>query len=74
MIRLVALHSWHFTSRGIPRLVVFHVLWYPTPCGDPRLVKIKGILNFTREYLRVTMRGLSRMSEVTVELYRIYVI
>ena len=29
-------------------------------------------LNFTREYLCVTMCGLPRVSEVTVELYRSY--
>ena len=29
-------------------------------------------LNFTHKYLHVTTRGLPRLSEVTVELYRIY--
>ena len=31
-------------------------------------------LNFTHEYLRVTMRGLPRVSEVTPERYRSYMV
>ena len=71
--RLVA----HFMSRGIPRLVVPRVS-YSTPrlvvrsCSTPRESRdFHGrFFDFTREYLRVTTRGLPRESEVVVERYR----
>ena len=51
-----------------PCLVVFHVSCYTTSHENEDFHG--NFLNFTREYLRVTMRGLPRVSEVTLELYR----
>ena len=67
----------HDMSRGTSRLVVF-----PASLA-PRLISCYSMsrenedfhgnfLNFTCEYLRVTMRGLPCVSEVTLELYRTY--
>ena len=52
------------------RLVAFHVLWYFMPGVNQD--SHGKFLNFTREYLRVITRGLSRVCEVIVELYRMY--
>ena len=58
-----------FHASLAPRLVVFHVSCYSTSRENK---DFHGkFLNFTCEYLRVTMRGLPRVSEVTLELYRI---
>ena len=67
---LITLHiSWHFTSHGTSHLVVIHVLCYFTSCDNQ---DFHGkYFNITWKYLRVTMRGLSCLSEVTAELYRI---
>ena len=65
-------------SHGTSRLMEFHASLHSTSCGTPRLVLHhisrnedfhRKFLNFTREYLRVTMRGLPGVSEVTLELY-----
>ena len=69
MICLVALHvSWNFMPRCTPRLMILHVSCYSSSRENE---DFHGkILNFTCEYLRVTMRGPPCMSEVTLELYR----
>ena len=57
-----------FHASLAPRLMVFHVSCYSTSHENE---DFHGkVLNFTREYLRVTMRGPPRVSEVTPELYR----
>ena len=67
-------------SRGTSRLVEFHASLYSTSRGTPRVVLLHvsrnedfhgKFLNFTHEYPRVTMRGPPRVSEVTLERYRI---
>ena len=69
MIYLVALHvSWNFTPHCTPRLVILHVSCYSTSHENEDFHR--KLLNFSREYLRVTMRGPPRVSEVTLERYR----
>ena len=53
-----------------PRLVVFHISCYSTSHENEDFHG--NFLNFTGEYLCVTMRGLPRVSEVTLELYCSY--
>ena len=53
-------------SRGITRLMAFHILWYFMPHVNQGLHG--KFLNFTRKYLRVIMCGLSRVCEVIIEL------
>ena len=60
--RLVVFHA-----SLAPRLVVFHVSCYSWSRENEDFHG--NFLNFTREYLRVTMRGPPRVSEVTLELY-----
>ena len=58
----------HDKSFDISRLVGVHVLWYFTPRVNQN---VHGkFSNFPREYLCVITRGLSRVCEVIVELYR----
>ena len=68
--RLLAIHvSWH----SIPRLMAFPSMsrgTYFTPCVNQD--SHRKFSNFTQQYLHVTTRGLSRMCEVIVELYRMY--
>ena len=69
MICLMALHvSWHFISRGNSHLVVRTTRpCYSTSCENQ---DFNGkFLNFTHKYRRVSTCRLSRMSEVTLELY-----
>ena len=68
MICLVTFHvSWNFMPCCTPRLVILHMLCYSMSCENE---DFHGkFLNFTREYLHVTMHGLPRMSEVTLKLY-----
>ena len=56
-------------SRDTPRLVLLHVLCYSMPHENEDFHR--KVLNFTREYLFVTMHGPPHMSEATLELYRI---
>ena len=55
-------------------LVEFHATLYSTSRVTPRFMKMKISTDFTREYLRVTMCGPPRVSEVTLEWYRMYFI
>ena len=71
MICLVALHvSWNFIPCCTPRLVILHISCYSTSHKNEGFYR--KFLNFTSEYLRVTMCGLPCVSEVTLELYRSY--
>ena len=69
---------WYFTSHGTSLIVAvhvlwhssiiaFHVLWYFMPHVNQDLHR--KILNFTHEYLRVSMHEVSHMCKVIVELY-----
>ena len=60
--RLVVFHA-----LLVSRLVVFHVSCYSMSHENEDFHG--NFLNFTRKYLRVTMRGPPRVSEVTLELY-----
>ena len=62
--RLVEFHA---TSRDTPRLGIRHVSCYSTSREIEDLHR--HFLNFTHEYLCVTMRGQPRVSEVTLERY-----
>ena len=55
------------TSRGIPCLVEFYILWFLTPHVNQDFHR--KFLNFTCEYLHVTTCGHTWKSEVIVELY-----
>ena len=58
-----------FHTSLAPRLMVFHVSCYSTSRENEDFHG--NFLNFTCKYLHVTMRGPPRVSEVTLELYRI---
>ena len=59
----------HDMSRGTSCLVEFHNLLYSMPRENE---DFHGkFFNFTHEYLRVSMCGPPRVSEVTLERYRI---
>ena len=60
--RLVVFHGF-----CTPCLVILHVLCYSTSHENEDFRR--EFLNFTREYLHVTMHGPPRVSEVTLELY-----
>ena len=57
-----------FHASLAPCLGVFHISCYSTSRENEDFHS--NLLNFTYEYLCVTMHGLPRMSEVTLELYR----
>ena len=71
MTHLIVLHvSWNFTYCGTSCIVAFTC--HGIPCLVVLHASCKSTLNFTCEYLHVTIHELSRMCEVIVELYRMY--